>query len=133
MDSGEGGLSQSVIKFQPIGRLNSILVVSQKPEYLKRAGVWIARLDKSDTEGVNLKAYPLRYGNSKQVVALLNEMLTRPRLRAAASTAHPARFRRAAAFRCLHPADGAVAALSGLPPTTGASGAVPDGGRRRCP
>jgi general secretion pathway protein D len=76
MDSGEGGLSQNVIKFQPIGRLNSILVVSQKPEYLKRAGTWIARLDKSDTEGVNLKAYPLRYGNSKQVTALLKEMLT---------------------------------------------------------
>jgi general secretion pathway protein D len=76
MDSGEGGLSQNVIKFQPIGRLNSILVVSQKPEYLKRAGTWIARLDKSDTQGVNLKAYPLRYGNSKLVTALLNEMLT---------------------------------------------------------
>ena len=75
MDSGEGGLSQNVIKFQPIGRLNSILVVSQKPEYLKRAGTWIARLDKSDTQGVNLKAYPLRYGNSKLVTALLNEML----------------------------------------------------------
>lgn len=75
MDSGEGGLSQNVIKFQPIGRLNSILVVSQKPEYLRRAATWIARLDKSDTEGVNLKAYPLRYGNSKQVTALLNDML----------------------------------------------------------
>lgn len=76
MDSGEGGLSQNVIKFQPMSRLNSILVVSQKPEYLKRAGTWIARLDKSDTEGVNLKAYPLRYGNAKLVTALLNEMLT---------------------------------------------------------
>jgi general secretion pathway protein D len=76
MDSGEGGLGQNVVKFQPIGRLNAILVVSQKPEYLKRAGTWIARLDKSDTEGVNLKAYPLRYGNAKQVTALLNEMLT---------------------------------------------------------
>src|SRR3954470_14964062 len=30
MDSGEGGLSQNVIKFQPMGRLNAILVVSQK-------------------------------------------------------------------------------------------------------
>jgi general secretion pathway protein D len=75
MDSAEGGLGQNVIKFQPIGRLNAILVVSQKPEYLKRAGTWIARLDRSDTEGVNLKAYPLRYGNSKLVTALLNEML----------------------------------------------------------
>ncbi len=76
MDSGEGGLSQNMIKFEPIGRLNSILVVSQKPEYLKRAGVWIARMDRSDTAGVNLKAYPLRYGNAKQVTALLNDMLT---------------------------------------------------------
>jgi general secretion pathway protein D len=76
MDSGEGGLSQNVVKFQPIARLNAILVVSQKPEYLKRAGTWIARLDKSDTDGVNLKAYPLRYGNSKLITALLNEMLT---------------------------------------------------------
>ncbi|HZC96166.1 MAG TPA: secretin N-terminal domain-containing protein, partial [Bradyrhizobium sp.] len=76
MDSGEGGLSQNVVKFQPMSRLNSILVVSQKPEYLKRAGTWIARLDKSSTDGVNLKSYPLRYGNSKLVVAMLNDMLT---------------------------------------------------------
>jgi len=75
MDSGDGGLSQNVIKFQPIARLNAILVVSQKPEYLKRAASWIARLDRSDTEGVNMKAYPLRYGNAKQVVAMLNDML----------------------------------------------------------
>jgi general secretion pathway protein D len=75
MDSGDGGLSQNVIKFQPIARLNSILVVSQKPEYLKRAASWIARLDRSDTEGTNMKAYPLRYGNAKQVVAMLNDML----------------------------------------------------------
>ena len=75
MDSGEGGMSQNVIKLQPIARLNSILVVTQKPEYLKRAQTWIARLDRSDTDGVNLKSYPLRYGNSKLVVAMLNEML----------------------------------------------------------
>lgn len=75
MDSGEGGMSQNVIKLQPIARLNSILVVSQKPEYLKRAQTWIARLDRSDTDGVNLKSYPLRYGNSKLVVAMLNDML----------------------------------------------------------
>ena len=75
MDSGDGGLSQNVVKFQAISRLNSIMVVSQKPEYLKRAGTWIARLDKSDTEAANMKSYPLRYGNAKLMVALLNEML----------------------------------------------------------
>jgi general secretion pathway protein D len=126
MDSGEGGLSQSVIKFQPMSRLNSILVVSQKPEYLKRAGVWIARLDKSDTEGVNLKAYPLRYGNSKLVVALLNEMLLGgghggAALDNASSQVSPG----GGISVSSSPGGGAVAALSGLPPATGASGAVP--------
>ena len=127
MDSGEGGLSQSVIKFQPMSRLNSILVVSQKPEYLKRAGVWIARLDKSDTAGVNLKAYPLRYGNSKLVVALLNEMLLGggqgggPALDNASSQISPG----GGISMSSSPGGGAVAALSGLPPASGASGAVP--------
>jgi len=78
MDSGEGGMSQSMVKLQAISRLNSILVVSQKPEYLKRAGLWIARLDRADVEAVNLKSYPLRYGNAKTVVTLLNEMLVGP-------------------------------------------------------
>jgi general secretion pathway protein D len=127
MDSGEGGLSQSVIKFQPMSRLNSILVVSQKPEYLKRAGVWIARLDRSDTEGLNLKAYPLRYGNSKLVVALLNEMLLGggqgggPALDNASSQLSPG----GGISMSSSPGGGSVAALSGLPPASGASGAVP--------
>jgi general secretion pathway protein D len=75
MDSGEGGLSQNVVKFQAIARLNAILVVSQKPDHLKRAGLWISRLDRGDMEAVNLKSYPLRFGNAKIVVALLNDML----------------------------------------------------------
>jgi general secretion pathway protein D len=75
MDTGEGGLSQNVIKFQPISRLNAILVVSRRPEYLKTVATWIKRLDESDTAGVNLKVYRLRYGSAKQVAALLNEIL----------------------------------------------------------
>jgi general secretion pathway protein D len=127
MDSGEGGLSQSVIKFQSIGRLNSILVVSQKPEYLKRAGVWIARLDKSDTEGVNLKSYPLRYGNSKLVVALLNDMLLGHgpggSLDSASSQVSPGGGLSVSSSG----APPAVAALSGLPPSSGVSGGGPGG------
>jgi general secretion pathway protein D len=127
MDSGEGGLGQNVIKFQPIGRLNSILVVSQKPEYLKRAGVWIARLDKSDTDGVNLKAYPLRYGNSKLVVALLTDMLLGRgpggSLDSASSQVSPGGGLSISSSG----APPSVAALSGLPPSSGVSGGGPGG------
>ena len=126
MDSGEGGLSQNVIKLQAIGRQNSILVISQKPEYLKRAGTWIARLDKSDTQAVNLKAYPLRYGNSKAIVALLNEMLTgrgaaSGSLDSATSQISPGGGLSISSSGSANP----VAALSAMP--TQASGATPPG------
>src|SRR5580692_1784814 len=75
MDSGEGGLTQNMIKLQPIARLNAILVVSRKPDYLKTVATWIKRLDESDTAGVNLKVYRLRYGSAKQIAGLLNEIL----------------------------------------------------------
>ena len=75
MDSGEAGLSQNLIKFQPVARLNAILVVSRKPEYLRTAATWIKRLDQSDTAGVNLRVYRLRYGSAKVVAGLLNEIL----------------------------------------------------------
>jgi general secretion pathway protein D len=113
-----------VVKFQAMARLNSILVVSQKPEYLKRAGTWIARLDKSNTEGVNLKSYPLRYGNSKLVVTLLNDMLIgrgNGSLDSASSQISPG-----AGISVSGSGTNPVAALSGLP--TQASGASPGGG-----
>jgi general secretion pathway protein D len=75
MDAGDGGLTQNMIKFQSISRLNAILVVSRKPEYLKTAATWIKRLDESDTAGINLKVYRLRYGSAKQIAGLLNEIL----------------------------------------------------------
>jgi general secretion pathway protein D len=125
MDSGEGGLSQSMVKFQAVGRLNSILVVSQKPEYLKRAGVWIARLDRSDTEGVNLKSYPLRYGNSKLVVTLLNEMLLGGGHGPGAALDNASSQVSPGGGLSMSSSGGAVAALSGLPPATGVSGPVP--------
>jgi general secretion pathway protein D len=128
MDSGEGGLSQNVLKLQAIGRLNSILVISQKPEYLKRAGTWIARLDKSDTQAVNLKSYPLRYGNSKLITAMLNEMLTGRgadgNLDSASSQISPGAGVSVSSSSS-SPGTNPVAALSGLP--TAASGAAPPG------
>src|SRR5262249_48713981 len=35
LDSGEGGLSQNTVKFQPITRMNAILVVTRKPDMLR--------------------------------------------------------------------------------------------------
>lgn len=74
IDTGEGGLSQNVVKLQPISRQNAILVVTRKPEFLNRVGTWIARLDKSGGAGTGVKVYRMRYGDARQVAALLNDI-----------------------------------------------------------
>jgi general secretion pathway protein D len=71
IDAGEGGLSQNVVKLQPIARQNAILVVSPKPQFLKTVATWITRLDKS---GTSAKVYRMRYGDARQVAALLNDI-----------------------------------------------------------
>jgi general secretion pathway protein D len=74
IDAGEGGLSQNVVKLQPIARQNAVLVVSRKPEYLKTVSTWITRLDKSGSPGTNVKVYRMRYGDARQTAALLNDI-----------------------------------------------------------
>jgi general secretion pathway protein D len=74
MDSGENGLSQNLVKFQAITRQNAILVVTSKPQLLKTAANWIARLDSSGTGGTAIKVYRVRYGDAKQIAQLLNNL-----------------------------------------------------------
>ncbi len=74
LDSGEGGLSQSMVKLQPMGRLNAILVVARKPELLRTVSTWISRLDSSETASTGVKVYRVRYGDARQLARLLDEM-----------------------------------------------------------
>lgn len=75
VDSGEGGLGRDLIKFQSISRMNSILAVSRKPKLLTVAASWIARLDRGDESGKAVHVYRLRYGDSRQMARVLNEIL----------------------------------------------------------
>src|SRR5438105_8464568 len=74
MDSGESGLSQSVVKFQPMSRLNAILVVSRKPSLLHTAATWIRRLDHADTARTSVHVYRVRYGEARQIARVLTDM-----------------------------------------------------------
>ena len=74
IDNGEGGLSQSMVKLQPVSRLNAILVVTRKPELLKTVSAWISRLDASDTAAIGVKVYRIRYGEARQMARLLNDI-----------------------------------------------------------
>jgi general secretion pathway protein D len=74
MDSGDSGLSQSVVKFQAMSRLNAILVVSRKPALLHTASTWIRRLDREDTARNSVHVYRVKYGDARQIAKVLSDM-----------------------------------------------------------
>src|SRR5262252_4710338 len=74
MDSGDGGLSQNIVKFQPVARLNAVLVVTRKPNLLKTAETWIKRLDAADTARAGVHVYPVKYGEARQIARVLNDI-----------------------------------------------------------
>ncbi len=74
MDSGESGLSQNVIKFQAVSRLNAILVVSRKPVLLHTAATWIRRLDHADPTRTSVHVYRVKFGEARQIARVLSDM-----------------------------------------------------------
>ncbi len=74
VDSGENGLSQNLIRFQAVGRLNAILVVSKKPAMLQTAATWIKRLDRADSSRTSVHVYRVRYGDARQIARVLTDM-----------------------------------------------------------
>jgi general secretion pathway protein D len=74
MDSGESGLSQNVVKFQAISRLNAIMVVSRKPALLGTAATWIKRLDSADSGRTSVHVYSVKYGDARQIARVLTDM-----------------------------------------------------------
>ncbi|HZR77318.1 type II secretion system secretin GspD [Bradyrhizobium sp.] len=74
MDSGDSGLSSNLVKFQPMSRLNAILVVSRKPALLHTAQTWIRRLDQADTARTSVHVYRVKYGEARQISKVLTDM-----------------------------------------------------------
>ena len=74
LEGGEGGAQQNLIKFQPISRLNAILVVTRKADLLRTAASWITRLDRADTVSTGVRVYRVKYGDAKQIASILNDV-----------------------------------------------------------
>jgi general secretion pathway protein D len=73
-ESGDEGQGHGVIRFQPISRMNAVLVVTKNPKFLERATQWVQRLDRSDTSGTTVRVYRLKYANARKVAKILNEI-----------------------------------------------------------
>ena len=75
----------------PMERMNALLVVSPRPQYLEQAKVWIDRLDRNNGKsGTRLHVYPVQNGNAEKIAALLSQVIGgSPTSRGAAPTLAP--------------------------------------------
>ena len=74
VDSGEGGMTQNVIKFQAMPRTNAVLAVTRKPELLRRVETWINRLDTTNNGRSAIHVYHVKYAEARQIARVLNDM-----------------------------------------------------------
>lgn len=74
LDTGESGLSQNMVQFQPVARMNAVLVVTSKPGMLKLVEKWIQRLDIADTARSSVHVYRIKYGEARQLARVMNDI-----------------------------------------------------------
>jgi general secretion pathway protein D len=73
-ETSDGGLGQGVIRFQPVSRMNAVMVVTKNPKLLAQTTQWVHRLDRSDTTGTTLRSFRLKHGNAPQMAKILNDI-----------------------------------------------------------
>ena len=65
-----------MLRVIPMERMNALLVVSPRPQYLEQAKLWIERLDRnSGKSGTRLHVYPVQNGNAEKIAALLSQVI----------------------------------------------------------
>ena len=76
---GESGNSPmaGMIKIMPIEHLNSLMIISSSPDYLKSMKDWIDRFDRiKATEGQQLYVYHVQNGEAKYLADMLTQIFT---------------------------------------------------------
>jgi len=73
-ETADGGPGQGIVRFQPISRMNAVMVVTKNPSYLEQMTQWVQRLDRMDANGNTVRTYRLRYGNAAQIAKVLADV-----------------------------------------------------------
>ncbi|WP_156815102.1 type II secretion system secretin GspD [Amphritea japonica] len=73
-DSSSGAMA-GLVRFVPIERLNTIMVITPQPQYLKSAQQWIERLDRMDNlASTSLHVYKVKYGKAEHLASMLDQL-----------------------------------------------------------
>lgn len=73
-ETRQGAPGQSLIRFEPIKRLNAVLVLTKRRKLLGEVATWIKRLDKTSPLSNSLYVYRVEHGKAKRLASLLNKM-----------------------------------------------------------
>lgn len=65
------GQGRGVVKFQPIGRLNAVLVLAPRSQTINKVQDWISRLDRSGADDDNYYVYRVENGRARDLARLL--------------------------------------------------------------
>ena len=96
-DSAEGPLA-GVVRFLPIERLNALLVLTPQKKYLRDAGAWIRRLDRTEgAQGLGMYVYYVQNGRAENLAEMLGELFAGQRRSQAERDNAPPRTARTAA------------------------------------
>lgn len=79
---GEGANGQlaGMVRFVPIERLNTLLIITPQRQYLDAAYNWIQRLDRSDNvNDANLHVYKVKHSTSEHLAGLLDKLFEHKR------------------------------------------------------
>lgn len=71
--AGQGGAGEGIVRFQPVDRLNAILIIARRPQRLTDAVTWIKRLDKTNAAGMNLYVYQVENSKALDLAQVLND------------------------------------------------------------
>jgi general secretion pathway protein D len=86
--STEGGPGANLVKFIPNERLNAVLVITSRPQFLDRAAAWIRQLDRlASTNEERLFVYNIQNRPAKELAQVLQSVLKKRD--SASSTGNP--------------------------------------------
>ncbi len=72
--TGQGAIGKDLLRFEPIKRLNAILVLTKSDSLLAKTGVWIKRLDKTDPLAESVYVYRVEHTKAARLANILNKM-----------------------------------------------------------
>lgn len=72
-ETREGQPGANLVQFVPMTRLKAVLVVSKRPDLIRRAGTWVTRLDQqSPAVEESVHVYRVKYRDAKLLVEILS-------------------------------------------------------------